>query len=655
MPVFLAPVLAAVGVGSAIPLAGIGSISIGSILGYGISLGTAVGSTLLLRALERRHHQQNQVTLKQSIPPRVRGYGRVKIGGATFYMAATEVFVQGVIFCEGDQYGIDGFEEIWLNDLLITGVQPNYGAMSIDFAFGGWSWGENVAVYLQDGTATQTQNLAFTNAAWEHAAWWDWTHRNQGLANGVICCSLPPDAEKNFSKTYPNGIPAMRVVARLSKIYDPRDGGTRWSDNPALCIRDYLTNSRGFGISPSLIDDTSFIAMANICDQWVEMINGSAIIDRGYYDSTVNHNMEPRYRFWGTYTMDEEPRAVLRRLLASCDGEIYQLASGKIAIRGGVWTDPTVTISDDMILSYELHQGYDKLAAFNELRIRYRDVNYGGDYQIIEGWPYQDLASQTALGQVLPQDFDGTNFPTFSQAYRLAKIAMHKGNPQWVLTLHCNFAALNALGERIVTVQLNEVGINTTFFVQKFEISLSDYTCMITLGALDSSAYAWNPDAEATLPPPSSGFGGGLVIPAVSGFILLTQNIIVAGLVTSVLAVASITPPSQLMYSLAAQISVDDGATWADMGVSGWSATSGPLSATITYQVRVALKLSNGNVGPWTTGTISTVGASVGTVLAALSIGNVDLGTADTAATSTDDMALASDPAYVRVDLGVLP
>ena len=42
---------------------------------------------------------------------------------------------------------------------------------------------------------------------------------------------------------------------------------TRYSNNPALAVRDYLTNTvYGRGISESLMDDTSFEAAANYCD-----------------------------------------------------------------------------------------------------------------------------------------------------------------------------------------------------------------------------------------------------------------------------------------------------------------------------------------------------------------------------------------------------
>jgi hypothetical protein len=253
MPMVIAPALVAAGVSGGITI-GATTVSFASIAAYGVGLGATLGSTLLLRSFEKRHPQNAQITVRQSITPRVRGYGRVKMGGAMFYMGATRTLVQGVVFCEGP---IGAFEEVWLNDKQCPFISGGY------FTFAGWNWANNAMVDLQLGEASQAVNPAFAEAG---HFWWDATHQNNGLANAVLRCYLPASAEKNFTKTYQNGVPSLRVVARLSKVYDPRSGVTAWSDNPALCIRDFLTSPRGFNIPASRINDAHFKAMADLCD-----------------------------------------------------------------------------------------------------------------------------------------------------------------------------------------------------------------------------------------------------------------------------------------------------------------------------------------------------------------------------------------------------
>lgn len=80
---------------------------------------------------------------------------------------------------------------------------------------------------------------------------------------------------------YPTGIPNLTALIRGRKCYDPRTGTTAWTQNPILCVRDYLTaldpngNPIGLGCAASELDDDSFIAAANICDELVTLSDGT--------------------------------------------------------------------------------------------------------------------------------------------------------------------------------------------------------------------------------------------------------------------------------------------------------------------------------------------------------------------------------------------
>ena len=69
-----------------------------------------------------------------------------------------------------------------------------------------------------------------------------------------------------------NGNPSVDCIVKGRKIYDPRTKKTAYSNNPALCVLDFLTNKRyGLGrwVSYDDIDIDSFIESANYCDQEV--------------------------------------------------------------------------------------------------------------------------------------------------------------------------------------------------------------------------------------------------------------------------------------------------------------------------------------------------------------------------------------------------
>jgi hypothetical protein len=193
----------------------------------------------------------------------------------------------------------------------------------------------------------------------------------------------------------------------------------------------------------------------------------------------------------------------LKRLLATCDAELFTTPEGKVGIRGGKWEEPSVTIADEHIISYsDFGQANDKLDAFNRLKLSYTSPAH--DYQPTEGEAWDNLASQAQIG-VLEQDFNLPMVQWFGQARRLAKIAMAKGNPRWKGTVVTNLAGLNALGERLITLQISELGLNETFLITHFEIGMdgpAPSSCIIGVTSLDESAYSWDAATEEGEAPP---------------------------------------------------------------------------------------------------------------------------------------------------------
>jgi hypothetical protein len=68
---------------------------------------------------------------------------------------------------------------------------------------------------------------------------------------------------------FQNGLPDISVLMKGRKLYDPRDGTTKWSQNPALAIYDYLT-SEMCGVDPDDIPLSHIITAANGCDEPIQ-------------------------------------------------------------------------------------------------------------------------------------------------------------------------------------------------------------------------------------------------------------------------------------------------------------------------------------------------------------------------------------------------
>ena len=108
---------------------------------------------------------------------------------------------------------------------------------------------------------------------------WTSNHRLDGIA--YIAAHYQWETNGMWS-----GVPQLTVQVRGKKVYDPRDSdqtfGTpstyEWSDNPALCFLDYISNNEyGKGLTASQINMSTFSSAANTAD---------ALQDNPYYSGT---------------------------------------------------------------------------------------------------------------------------------------------------------------------------------------------------------------------------------------------------------------------------------------------------------------------------------------------------------------------------------
>jgi hypothetical protein len=121
---------------------------------------------------------------------------------------------------------------------------------------------------LHHGAASQTADPMLV------ASMSNWTSAHK--LNGVcyIAAHYGYDKEGIWS-----GVPQLTVQVKGKKVFDPRDGtqtfGTvstyKWSDNPALCFLDYITNTEyGKGLPIAKINTTTFSNAANTADTLVD-------------------------------------------------------------------------------------------------------------------------------------------------------------------------------------------------------------------------------------------------------------------------------------------------------------------------------------------------------------------------------------------------
>ena len=240
-------------------------------------------------------------------------YGARRIGGVQVFVSTSPGYVD-----VSDEFPDGEMPNEYLNMVLalcegpISSIKKVYANNveiwpQMDARFDGKVY---VSVHL--GSKTQAADQELMNTANSSGApfVWDSTYRLQGVA--YLYVRLEADNE-----VWGSGVPTINADVLGKIVEDTRAtySGTafsidRYSNNPALCIKDYLTDTTyGKGISGSQISNSSFEAAANYCDQLVTITK-----DDG---TTIT---QKRFTMNGVVTVGETSMDILNKMLTSCRG-----------------------------------------------------------------------------------------------------------------------------------------------------------------------------------------------------------------------------------------------------------------------------------------------------------------------------------------------
>lgn len=572
------------GASNTLALGYVGTVLVGSLVigaaGIGLSL---ISNTLFGPRVRQPAPSDRQAILRQPLGPRVRYYGRNKVGGTMAFFEAKDGFLHQVQTINEGQ--IQGIVEYWLNDSRVTLDGDGYVNEAPYGGGGGFSQANLVLIQTRLGTTGQTVyaplNSAFTEV--------DGNFRHRGVA--TIYARF--EETDNISRVYPQLNPNVRVVADMSIVKSVRTGARVFSDNPADCIYDYLTGvdgagfAYGAGLTESEVNLASFQDFANLCDQPVPLKAGGTI---------------RRYRLTGGYNMNAEMRDVLPEFLRTCDGDLYMDTDGRVAIRGGQWVAPALTLdaTQGHILTADFKRGNQVLAAWNDLTVTYMEPDL--DYNETEAERWVDATNIALRGKVLTSQLDLTHVPEHAQARRLAKIATHKGNPQWVGTLSTNFYGFNCIGEETVRIVFPLLGIDTTFLIQGVRIR-EDFTGVdINVTSLGAAAYAWDAELEEgtapTAPPDTS---QPIVLDPPEDINVSAARRALGGGGFGTFLCVTWTPPERSALSVEAEYRTSGSGTWVAMQTSENAplAESGLVNEDAPYDVRLRVRSPAGTPGEW--------------------------------------------------------
>ena len=326
------------------------------------------------------------------------------------------------------------------------------------------------------GAASNTVGVEFTatgagsgtGTAYESKTRWTSDHKLQGIAYVHIRL-------RNSTKVFPAGAPQVSFVVEGKKVYDPDTATTAFSNNPALCIRDYLTDTRhGLGEASANIDDTSFINIKDICDEDVTLDAGGT---------------QKRYTLDGVLDSSVSIKENLAKMLTSFNGEL-SYSGGKFFLTGGEYVTPTVTITEDEIV------GPLQIATKSSRRDTYNGVkgvfsseenNYiETDYPTATSSIYEAKDGEQILLDVsLP--FTTNNI----RAQRIAKQIMLQSRQQVVVTIPMNLVGMKfKAGDTFYLTNTRLGYTNKPFKVQGWELAFggTDGNIVVNVTAREAGA-----------------------------------------------------------------------------------------------------------------------------------------------------------------------
>ena len=472
----------------------IGSLTIGTVVSGLVSTGVGLlGSQLLAKSGNQPSFTQQATGLSTIIRSSIEAhkviYGRMRTSGPlTFYTTSDTAQVKNTnqSFSENTKsnqffhctlalaaHEVEEIETIYLGETALSLDADNY-ATNTEFVRSDGTMLVRAKKHLGESAQTADQDLI------NEVPLWTAEHRGRGIA--YIYVRLQFDTDK-----FPDGIPQIRAIVKGKKVYDPRSTLTEYSNNWALCVRDYLTSSQyGNGASSDEIDDDSVIAAANISEESITLLDGST---------------QDRYTCNGIVDTSIAKINVLKALVSAGIG-VVTYTQGKYKVFAGAYDIPTIEIDDDWIRDgITVSARPPKNELFNGVRGVYIDPDK--EWQPTDFAPIiNDTYVQQDGGEEIYQDteFPFTTNPEASQ--RMAAILLQRARQGIIAEIPLNMRGIQLEPWLPVMITNTHLGWSQKVFrITKWEFT-QDGGTNISVQEDSAASYDWEA-ANATVADPA--------------------------------------------------------------------------------------------------------------------------------------------------------
>jgi len=429
----------------------------------------SAGLSLVARALTPKPDLGSQmngqsVMTREPAHSRKIVYGRARIGGNVVYLESTgddNKYLWLVIAVAGHE--IDAYEKVYFNDKLVWQNGSYYGSYSGKVEIGFFKGDQNSA----DNTTVSPRTDNLVNASDNK-----WTNDHKLLGTAYMVVRLEYDQE-----VFSQGLPNISTIVRGKKVLDPETSTTAWSQNPALCIYDYLRDTQyGLGESASNILTSSVNNAKDICDQPVDLSAGGD---------------QPRYTMDGVVDTGNSIKANIENMTGAMIGRLV-FSGGKFEIHAGAYVSPTVTIDESMIVGeISVQTKQSRRNAFNGVKGVFLSEE---DNYILADYPAQISSTFAAQdGDPIYLDMPLPYTVNNIRAQRIAKLALLRSRQQEAITIPCNLNALKFKVGDNITITYARLGYSAKVFeVVGYSMGFGADQMVVNVEAIETASNIWD-------------------------------------------------------------------------------------------------------------------------------------------------------------------
>lgn len=422
-------------------------------------------------------------------------------GGAGSVVVANTPIAGSARAVQNNASGLDSYEipaSISGTTLSVTGVGlPDGTVLRVSYEWNRPGYYVNLRSYL--GTDSQTADAGLIAAL---PGTWTSNHRLRGV------CYLVAELLFN-DDVFTSGIPNISVRLRGAKVFDPRTSTTVWTQNPALMMRHAALHPLCGRLVSGQMNDASFIAAANVCDQDVTysvVINGVA--------TAFNRD---RFTAGTVFKSGSRPKEALDDLATAMAGD-WCFNANQLVVRAGAYTSPVLTLGDDDFgdaggVEIQPYRGREQL--FNVVTATYADEQ--DSYRVVPMPRVAPAAYITADGAELPVEVEFAAIGFVGQAQYVAGIMLRDSRQGLTITASFKMRAYPLQVLDIVALTNSRFGWSAKPFKVMNRRWTLDGLIQLTLKEIDASIYTMEAEFPSGDPAPNTNLPTPWVVAALTG------------------------------------------------------------------------------------------------------------------------------------------